>query len=61
MKNHFGRVSLSHFVQNVLIETSDVWNLKYIQISPAPTEVLQKILEKVFITNKFTQCKTLRT
>ena len=38
------------------------WDIKYIQILPAPTvKVLRKILEKVFITKKFTQYKTSRS
>ena len=34
---------------------------KYIQILPAPTEGATEILEKISITNEFTQCKTSRT
>ena len=34
------------------------WYIKYIQILPAPTKLVQKILEQVFITTKITQCKT---
>ena len=32
------------------------WDIKFIQILPAPTENATE--NKVFITNKFTQCKT---
>ena len=32
--------------------------MKYIQILPAQQKVQWKILGKVFITKKFTQCKT---
>ena len=39
----------------------DKWAIKYIQILPAPTEGAPEILEKVFITKKFTQCKTSRS
>ena len=35
------------------------WNIKYVQILPAPA--LREILEKVFLTNRFTQYKTSRT
>ena len=35
--------------------------MKYIKILPTPTEVLRKILEKVFINKKFTHCKTSHT
>ena len=37
------------------------WDIKYIHILPAPTEGGTEILEKVFITKKFTQCKTSRS
>ena len=37
------------------------WDIKYIRILPTWTENARKILEKVFVTKKFTQCKALRT
>ena len=37
------------------------WDIKYIQILPAQQKVLWKILEKVFISKKYTQCKTSQT
>ena len=37
------------------------WDIKYIRIFPTSTENARKILEKVFVTKKFTQCKALHT
>ena len=45
----------------MLVIIENKWDINFIQILPAPTDVLWKILEKVFITKKSTQCKTSRT
>ena len=37
------------------------YSIKYIQILLAPTEDTTEKIEKVFITEKFNQCKTSRT
>ena len=36
------------------------WDIKYIQILPAPPEGATENIGKIFFTKKFTQCKILR-
>ena len=52
--------------ENSLAITENKWDVKYIQILPAPTEgatenIGEDMHQKVFITQKFTQCKASRT
>ena len=52
-KNSYYKLSLSAVIKNK-------WDINYIQTLPPQIQqkVLKKILEKVFITKKCTQCKT---